>query len=821
MISVEKKISALVENQFPEFYKDEGVMFIAFMKAYYEWLESSEQTLYHARRLAEYRDVDDTIDDFVVHFKEKYLRNIQFQTESNKKLFVKHALDFYRSKGTERSTDLFFKLIYGIPASVYYPGDDLFKLSAGDWNAPAYIEVSPSSRNQDFIGKQITGLSSGATAFVDDYVVRRAKSNYIHVFFISEIVGNFTTGELVAYDSDYDNLPIMTGSLTSATVTDGGAGFSLGETVNFVSDFGSYGKARVSEVQDIAGTVSITLADGGFGYSSNSQVLVSNNVLVVAGISNLSFSTFETITQDLVRITYVSSNGTFVEGTTVNKHYANNNVAGSGKIVSTNSTALIVSTATGNLQLGTAYVYTSGNTIRANATAYAVLTATANVIAQGSNVIITANSYTGTFTPGELITQSNSTGFQVANAVVKTVTASGANIVVATTQANGIFKTGLTITGVTSGKTANVVSYANKIGVKSVSNTFYANGYLTSGTSGTNGTVQSISSGSGATFTLGANSTFVYSETSNTNTDKVSFIAALSLNAVAFGFPKTPTANISSPIIDWLTFQDLFYGSISNSSITLINPGVNYTDAPFISVYDPSSYAFGARDYIIQISSASGSFSTGEQVKQCNSSGGIYTNAAVGLINSGNSSLLYVKRLKLGNSFSASVAAQSYIIGLSSNVLAQITSVSANTNSLLSGLNAVISTEAAVSNGSVVSMNIINSGFGYSDEESVLFYRSSNSSIAGEATLYLQNQGVGLGYYREDGGFLSDTKKLHDGEYYQEYSYDIQTELPLNRYAEMFKKVAHVAGTKLFGSYVQEAHVSIGSGTASANITLA
>ncbi len=43
---------------------------------------------------------------------------------------------------------------------------------------------------------------------------------------------------------------------------------------------------------------------------------------------------------------------------------------------------------------------------------------------------------------------------------------------------------------------------------------------------------------------------------------------------------------------------------------------------------------------------------------------------------------------------------------------------------------------------------------------------------------------------------------IHDGDYYQEYSYEILSKISVDRYADMFKKVMHTAGTKFFGSAV-------------------
>jgi hypothetical protein len=66
---IDYKISQYVENQFPEFYREEGQNFIAFMKAYYEWLELPENTTYKTKHLLEWADVDKTIDQFILYFK--------------------------------------------------------------------------------------------------------------------------------------------------------------------------------------------------------------------------------------------------------------------------------------------------------------------------------------------------------------------------------------------------------------------------------------------------------------------------------------------------------------------------------------------------------------------------------------------------------------------------------------------------------------------------------------------------------------------------------------------------------------------------------
>lgn len=55
------------------------------------------------------------------------------------------------------------------------------------------------------------------------------------------------------------------------------------------------------------------------------------------------------------------------------------------------------------------------------------------------------------------------------------------------------------------------------------------------------------------------------------------------------------------------------------------------------------------------------------------------------------------------------------------------------------------------------------------------------------------------GYYFGNKGKLSSTTRLFDSDYYQEYSYVLRSEISLARYKELYKKLIHPAGFKMFG----------------------
>ena len=199
-MTVEKSTSHFVQSQFPGFYNETGTFFITFCEEYFKWFEENENTGYFQKNLLDFRDIDTTLDSFIIHFKEKYLKSFPYITNSDKRFFIKHVLDFYRSKGTPRSVEILFKTLYDEEINVYYPGDDIFKLSAATWITPIYLEVTISPRTNSYISKYITGTSSKASAFVESVHRRRIHGKYIDVVMLSNIKGKFIANELITED---------------------------------------------------------------------------------------------------------------------------------------------------------------------------------------------------------------------------------------------------------------------------------------------------------------------------------------------------------------------------------------------------------------------------------------------------------------------------------------------------------------------------------------------------------------------------------------------------------------------------------------------
>lgn len=296
MKNLDKNISVFLEQQLPSFYLEEGPNFVAFIRAYLEWLEDNNNPYYKSRRLLEYRDIDLTLDAFVQSFVDKYLTGIPDTTilqpsdeEDRKRFLIKHVFDLYRSKGTENGYKLLFRLLFNEDIEVEIPSTFILRPSDAIFVQPAFLEVSTVSGLANIVGKRIIGATSGATALVESLRNYYIEQREVNVLDISDLQGDFSFNEFIfdrdrATFTDALNAPKVTGSMTSFNITSGGENFSVGDVLDVQTNVnGIGGQAVVKSVADTTGSVTFTITDGGSGYKSGTGVTGSTaNVTVQA-----------------------------------------------------------------------------------------------------------------------------------------------------------------------------------------------------------------------------------------------------------------------------------------------------------------------------------------------------------------------------------------------------------------------------------------------------------------------------------------------------------------------------------------------------------
>ena len=274
----DERISVRVEGQLPQFVKEDHTTFVAFLEAYYEYMEQEGKPYEVIGNLNIYANLDKTTDEFLNYFKKQFGENIPeaIFTNANKPFVLKHLRDFYRTKGSEKAFQFLFRLLNKEEISFYYPGRDMLRTSDGKYGKSEVIRVIDSSGSDDvfnLVGKKITGSTSGATALVETVLNENIGAYSASTMFLSGVIGNFNAEENIT-DGIYTF--VTSGLLVDTVVTNPGSLYSVGDTIPLVGGgVGSGGMVVVKELT--AGKIiSATISFGGTGYEIGDKLTIDN-----------------------------------------------------------------------------------------------------------------------------------------------------------------------------------------------------------------------------------------------------------------------------------------------------------------------------------------------------------------------------------------------------------------------------------------------------------------------------------------------------------------------------------------------------------------
>jgi hypothetical protein len=180
MQGYDNKLQHFVAGQVPEFVSADHPMFVAFMEAYFEWLQTNEE----GRRLSpltllDQRDIDNSLDSFVSLFREEYLKHFPQQLAFDQttgavldeRKLMKHIRAFYKAKGTEKAYRFLFLILFNTYAEVYSPKVDILRLSDGKWNTLYTIKTTSTN------GRKLFQYNGGTISQRDSYGVLKAYAN--------------------------------------------------------------------------------------------------------------------------------------------------------------------------------------------------------------------------------------------------------------------------------------------------------------------------------------------------------------------------------------------------------------------------------------------------------------------------------------------------------------------------------------------------------------------------------------------------------------------------------------------------------------------
>ena len=285
--SFDERISVKVEGQLPDFVKQDHATFVAFLEAYYEYMEQIGKPYEIIGNLKNYFNVDKTVDDYLQYFKKHFGKDIPEAVfaNSNKPHVIKRLRDFYRSKGSEKSFQFLFRLLYQEEIEFYYPSVDMLRVSDGRYTKDKIlrcIDTSGSSAIFNFTGKTITGGTSGTTGVVELVLKEQIGAFEVSTIYLSKVVGTFLSNETV---TDGTNTFTLDSMVTGYTITNPGNGYSVDDNITITG--GGAGAVGAQLLVETLATGSVTVATivaAGTGYVVGDKLTINNtNKLEIDG----------------------------------------------------------------------------------------------------------------------------------------------------------------------------------------------------------------------------------------------------------------------------------------------------------------------------------------------------------------------------------------------------------------------------------------------------------------------------------------------------------------------------------------------------------
>ena len=277
-------------------------------------------------QLLEYADVNDTLDDFFLQFRNSFLQTIPNDLTSglDKRQLTKNILSLYKRKGTKKGHEIFFRALFNETPELYYPTVDLLRVSDGNFQTQNVIKatlLSPSNGDMTKLtGQTITqaniagnSVVNEATAVVESVTVNAVSLGGIQrdvatlILNKASITGTFqnSLGHSIIDETDGDDIidedgnkilqqtfSTFTGTANDdadvtitcniesiaddLTVTSGGRYYTINEQVPVSQQKGGTGLSAQVDSVSYGKIESILVESGGSGYAVGDALSVTN-----------------------------------------------------------------------------------------------------------------------------------------------------------------------------------------------------------------------------------------------------------------------------------------------------------------------------------------------------------------------------------------------------------------------------------------------------------------------------------------------------------------------------------------------------------------
>jgi len=292
MSEIRPKLSSLVAGQLPEFIREDHQTFVAFLEAYYEYLDTVLTTDYK-----NVRDIDYTLDSFIKYFKHELLVNMP-SVQVDERFLIRHIKELYSAKGTPASFKLLFRILFNKEVVVEYPYSSVLIPSDGKWVQDNSIFVKISVGTPDYIvGRTVDMISSSGTTFkvlIKSYQPAKVKiggitqnsTDTFEFYFTKAYFDVIGVGSILKDGNDFIGSVIST--TVDVSIYQAGTGFKPGQVFEIVSTGGFGSLLKIKSVDINNGIKSAEFVTFGIGYTTNFTAYISSNQTPTSSLVNFS-----------------------------------------------------------------------------------------------------------------------------------------------------------------------------------------------------------------------------------------------------------------------------------------------------------------------------------------------------------------------------------------------------------------------------------------------------------------------------------------------------------------------------------------------------
>ncbi len=266
--SLDFQISEYVNSVYP--------LFSEFLKVYFEYAKSKNNSYYVLSNHQKFNDVDLTDDSLVDKFYRTYGEYLPKDIAYDKRNLLKFLNELYTAKGTEKALKLLFKLVFNSEIKVSYPGDNILRTSAGKWVQDKFFILNTEFGTIPNVGEYLTLFDDTNSFVLIDKVEYVAERKY-KVYFTTSQPTNLYDG--IKLKCIRDEILVYVGTLeytlTGISVLEPGASWMNGQIFTIPGSI-SDTLVKVTSTKNYGQVDRVSIVDYGWQHPKDQQVLVSS-----------------------------------------------------------------------------------------------------------------------------------------------------------------------------------------------------------------------------------------------------------------------------------------------------------------------------------------------------------------------------------------------------------------------------------------------------------------------------------------------------------------------------------------------------------------